>query len=82
MSVLAWIIVGLIAGTLASIAVRGRGRGCLVNIAIGVIGAVIGGWLFSLIGRTGVTGLNLWSVFVAFIGAVLFLVVIRAISRR
>lgn len=82
MSILAWVLVGFIAGTLAAIAIRDFRGGCLLRIAVGVIGAILGGWLFSLIGQTGVTGFNLWSIFVAFVGAVVFLVIVEAVTRR
>lgn len=82
MSILSWIVVGLVAGTLASFAVGGKRRGCLLRIAVGVIGAFIGGWLFSYFGQTGFTGFNLWSVLVSFVGAVLFLMLIQIFTKH
>lgn len=77
---LAWIIVGGIAGWLASQFMR-TSRGLLMNIVVGIVGAIIGGFLFNAVGAAGVTGFNIWSVFVAFIGAVVLLAVLRMISR-
>ncbi len=79
MSVLAWIVLGLIAGFIASKLVNKSGEGVLLDIVLGIVGAVIGGWLFNTFGMAGVTGFNLWSVLVAVIGAVLFLVIYHAI---
>lgn len=81
MSVLAWIILGLIAGFLGSKLVNKRGEGLFLDIVLGIIGAVVGGWLFNFFGATGVTGLNIYSLLVAVIGAVLVLVVYHAIRR-
>jgi uncharacterized membrane protein YeaQ/YmgE (transglycosylase-associated protein family) len=76
---LAWIIVGGIAGWLASMAVHSR-LGLLGDIVVGIVGAFIGGYLFSAIGVAGTTGFNVWSLFVAFIGAVVLLGAIRLLS--
>ncbi len=73
---LAWIIVGAVAGWLASMVVHSR-LGLLGDIVAGIVGALIGGFLFSAVGVSGVTGFNLWSVFVAFVGAVVLLGAIR-----
>jgi uncharacterized membrane protein YeaQ/YmgE (transglycosylase-associated protein family) len=81
MSVLVWIVLGLISGFVASKIVNKTGEGLLLDIALGVVGAVIGGWLFGLFGRSGVTGLNLYSFVVAIVGAVALLVVYHAIRR-
>jgi uncharacterized membrane protein YeaQ/YmgE (transglycosylase-associated protein family) len=81
MSILVWIILGLISGFIASKIVNKSGEGILLDIVLGIIGAVVGGWLFGLLGHTGVTGLNLWSFFVAIIGAIVVLVVYHAIRR-
>jgi uncharacterized membrane protein YeaQ/YmgE (transglycosylase-associated protein family) len=81
MSILAWIVLGLISGFIASKIVNKTGEGILLDIILGIIGAVVGGWLFSLIGHTGVTGLNLYSFLVAIIGAILVLVIYHAIRR-
>lgn len=83
MSILAWVIVGLIAGVLAKYAVPGEGPGGFVgDLVIGIVGAVIGGWIFNALGYAGATGLNLWSIVVAFIGAVILLLILRALTRR
>jgi uncharacterized membrane protein YeaQ/YmgE (transglycosylase-associated protein family) len=80
MSILAWIVLGLIAGFLASAVMRGGGFGIIGDIIVGVVGALIGGFLFSALGSTGVTGFNLWSIFVAFLGACLLIAILRAVS--
>jgi len=81
MSIIAWIVLGLIAGFIGSKLVNKTGEGFFLDIALGIVGAVIGGWLFSLFGMQGVTGLNIYSVIVAVIGAVVFLVIYHAIRR-
>ncbi len=78
---LAWIIVGGIAGWLASMVVHSR-LGLLGDIVVGIVGALIGGVLFNAIGVSGATGFNLWSLFVAFIGAVVLLGLLRLFSRN
>jgi uncharacterized membrane protein YeaQ/YmgE (transglycosylase-associated protein family) len=82
MSFLAWIVLGLLAGFIGSKIVNKTGEGMIMDILLGVVGAVIGGWLFNMIGAAGVTGLNFYSLFVAVVGACLFLVVYHAIARR
>ncbi len=82
MSFLAWIILGLIAGFIGSKIVNKSGEGVLLDIILGIVGAVVGGWLFSLFGAHGVTGLNLYSLLVAVIGAIIVLVVYHALFRR
>jgi uncharacterized membrane protein YeaQ/YmgE (transglycosylase-associated protein family) len=83
MGILAWIIVGLIAGFLAKSVVPGEGPGGLIgDIIVGIVGALIGGWVFQAFGHFGVTGLNLWSILVAFVGAVILLLILRALTRR
>jgi uncharacterized membrane protein YeaQ/YmgE (transglycosylase-associated protein family) len=81
MSIIGWIILGLIAGFIASKIVNKEGQGFFLDIVLGVIGAVIGGWLFGFFGATGVTGFNLYSMFVAIIGAIVVLVVYHAVRR-
>ena len=81
MGILAWIILGGIAGWIAT-ALTGSQEGCLMNIVLGIVGAVVGGFVFSLIGGAPVTGLNLWSIFVAVVGAVIVLVIVRAVRQR
>ena len=82
MSVIGWIILGLIAGFIGSKIVNKTGSGMLMDIVLGVVGAVVGGYLVSLTGTQGVTGLNLWSLLVAVIGAVVVLLVYRAVASR
>jgi len=81
-SVLTWIVLGLIAGFIASKIVSGSGQGLLLDIVLGIVGAVLGGFLFSAIGSTGITGFNLWSVLVATLGAIAVLWAYHAISGR
>jgi uncharacterized membrane protein YeaQ/YmgE (transglycosylase-associated protein family) len=83
MSIIAWIVLGLIAGWLAKMAVPGpEPGGFIATTAIGIVGAVVGGWLFSIFGGGGVNGLNVGSILVAFIGAVVFLFIWKAITGR
>ena len=81
-SILGWIVVGFIAGALATRVTRYSRRGCLFSIIVGIIGALIGGALFSAAGSRGVNDFDLWSILVAFIGAVIFLLLLQAIERR
>jgi uncharacterized membrane protein YeaQ/YmgE (transglycosylase-associated protein family) len=81
MSLLAWVVLGLISGFIGSKIVNRRGEGILLDILLGVVGAVLGGLLANLFGMSGVTGLNLWSVLVAVSGSILLLVGYRAIRR-
>jgi len=82
MSLLAWIVLGLIAGFIASKIVNKRGEGFFLDILLGIIGAVIGGALFGLFGARGVSGLNLHSLIVAVIGAIVVLLIYHAVRRR
>ncbi|HEX4242294.1 MAG TPA: GlsB/YeaQ/YmgE family stress response membrane protein [Steroidobacteraceae bacterium] len=75
MSILAWIILGLIAGFIGSKVVNKRGEGMLLDIVLGIVGAVVGGWLFNRFGMAGVTGFNIYSLIVAVVGAILILVI-------
>lgn len=79
MGILSWILVGLIAGYIASRIVNKRGEGFLRDVLLGIIGALIGGEIFTRLGYAGVTGLNLWSILVAVIGAVILLVIYHAL---
>jgi len=72
----------LIAGFIGSKIVDSQGQGFWLNIALGVIGALVGGFLFSLFGATGVTGLNIWSIIVAVVGAIVVLLVYNALTGR
>jgi uncharacterized membrane protein YeaQ/YmgE (transglycosylase-associated protein family) len=82
MSFIAWIVFGLIAGFIASKIVNRSGEGALLDIALGIVGAVVGGFVFNLVGASGVTGFNVWSLFVAVLGAVILLAVYHAIAGR
>jgi uncharacterized membrane protein YeaQ/YmgE (transglycosylase-associated protein family) len=82
MSVFAWIILGLIAGFIASKIVNSSGQGLLLDMVLGIVGAVVGGYLFTAIGVTGITGFNLYSIFVAIAGACVVLWAYHALSRR
>jgi uncharacterized membrane protein YeaQ/YmgE (transglycosylase-associated protein family) len=82
MSVIGWIVLGLISGFIASKIVNKAGEGVLLDIILGVIGAVVGGWLFHTFGMAGVTGFNLYSMLVAVCGAVVVLVLYHAIAGR
>ncbi|HEV3330600.1 MAG TPA: GlsB/YeaQ/YmgE family stress response membrane protein [Bryobacteraceae bacterium] len=81
MSFLAWIVLGLVAGFIGSKIVNKRGEGLLLDIFLGVVGAIVGGWLVSFFGGAGVTGLNLYSLVVSVVGAIVVLVVFHAIRR-
>lgn len=83
MSIIGWIVLGLIAGFIASHLVNRRGEGLLLDIVLGIVGAIVGGWLFELFGAEGVTGFNLYSMVVAVIGAVVVLFIYHlAVGRR
>ena len=81
MSFFAWIILGLVAGFIGSKIVNKRGEGLVLDLILGIVGAIAGGWLFNTFGASGVTGLNLYSLMVAVVGAVVVLVVYHAIRR-
>lgn len=82
MSILAWIVLGLIAGFIASKIVNKTGEGLLLDIVLGIVGAVVGGFIFNAMGSSGVTGVNLYSLLVAVIGAVVVLLLYHAVVRR
>ena len=81
MSWIAWIVLGLIAGFIGSKIVNKSGEGLILDIGLGIVGAVVGGWLFTFFGATGITGFNLYSIFVAVIGSIVVLVVYHLIRR-
>jgi uncharacterized membrane protein YeaQ/YmgE (transglycosylase-associated protein family) len=81
MSFVAWIVLGLLAGFIGSKLVNRQGEGLILDIVLGIVGAVVGGWLFRSFGSAGVTGLNLYSLLVAVIGAVVVLFVYHAVRR-
>ena len=82
MSIIAWLVLGLIAGFIASRIVNKTGEGLWLDIVLGVVGAELGGWLFSLFGMSRVTGLNLYSLLVAVVGAVILLFIYHQLIRR
>jgi uncharacterized membrane protein YeaQ/YmgE (transglycosylase-associated protein family) len=82
MSIIAWILLGLVAGFISSKIVNHSGQGVIIDIVLGVVGAFVGGFLFNIFGATGVTGLNLWSLVVATLGAIAVLVVKHAVTGR
>ena len=83
MSLIAWIVLGLIAGFIASKIVNKTGVGVLRDIILGIVGSVVGGWLFQTFGMSGVTGVNIYSILVAVVGAIVVLFIYHAlVSRR
>ena len=82
MSIIGWLILGLIAGFIASKIVNKSGEGVIIDIVLGIIGAVVGGYLFVFFGAAPVTGLNIYSMFVAVVGAIVVLFVYHAITGR
>lgn len=82
MSVIAWIVLGLISGFIASKIVNKSGEGFFLDIILGIVGAVVGGYLFQRFGMGGVSGVNLYSILVAVIGAIVVLVIYHAVFRR
>ena len=82
MSIIAWIVLGLIAGFIASKIVNKSGEGLIRDILLGIVGALVGGWLFRAFGMHGVTGVNLYSLLVAVAGAIVFLVVYHLLFSR
>ena len=82
MGILSWLILGLVAGFIASKLVNKTGSGLIMDIVLGVIGAFVGGWIFSFFGHTGVTGLNIGSLIVATLGAVVVMLVYHFLFRQ
>lgn len=82
MSIIGWLVLGLIAGFIASKLTNGSGQGLVMDIVLGVIGAFVGGFLFNTFGASGVTGFNIYSMFVAIIGAVVVLWIYHAVVGR
>ena len=82
MGILSWIILGLIAGFLGSKIVDRQGQGFWLDIALGIVGALVGGFLFDLFGASGVTGLNIYSMIVAVVGSVVVLLIYNALMGR
>jgi uncharacterized membrane protein YeaQ/YmgE (transglycosylase-associated protein family) len=82
MSLLAWIVLGVVAGFIGSKLVNRSGSGLVMDLVLGIVGAVVGGFVFQEFGHAGVSGLNLYSLMVAVIGAVIVLVIYHAVARR
>jgi uncharacterized membrane protein YeaQ/YmgE (transglycosylase-associated protein family) len=82
MGIISWVVLGLIAGFVGSKIVDKQGQGFWLNIALGIVGAILGGFLFDLFGASGVTGLNLWSMIVAIVGSVVVLLIYNAVTGR
>jgi uncharacterized membrane protein YeaQ/YmgE (transglycosylase-associated protein family) len=82
MGIISWIILGLIAGFIGSKIVDRQGQGFWLDIALGVVGALVGGFLFSLFGASGVTGLNIYSMIVAVVGAIAVMLIYNTLSGR
>ena len=82
MGIFSWIILGLIAGFIGSKIVDQQGQGLWLNIALGIVGALVGGFLFSFFGSSGVAGLDLWSTIVAIVGSVVVLLIYNAVTGR
>jgi uncharacterized membrane protein YeaQ/YmgE (transglycosylase-associated protein family) len=82
MTIIGWILLGLISGFVASKIVNHSGEGTLLDIVLGIVGAVVGGFLFNALGSAGVTGFNIWSMFVAVIGAIVVLGIKHALTGR
>ena len=80
MTIVTWIVLGLISGFIASIIVNRSGQGILMDIVLGIVGAIVGGWIFSLVDHSGVTGVNLYSIFVSVIGAIVVLFLYHMLS--
>jgi uncharacterized membrane protein YeaQ/YmgE (transglycosylase-associated protein family) len=82
MGIILWIIFGALVGWIASLIMKTDPRqGAVLNIVVGIVGAVIGGWLMSFFGQTGVTGFNFYSFIVALLGAIVFIVIVKALRR-
>ncbi len=81
MSIITWVVLGLIAGFIASKIVDAQGQGIVLDIILGVVGAFVGGWIFEFFGKAGVTGFNLYSMAVAIVGAIAVLVVYHVVQR-
>lgn len=82
MSVIAWIILGLIAGYIGSKIIDREGKGLWLNMALGIVGAIVGGVIFSAFGGSGVTGVNIYSIIVAVIGSIVVLWIYYALTGR
>ncbi len=84
MGILSWVVVGLLAGWLAGVVVKGGGFGCIGDIVVGVVGALLGGWGASYFFHIGdpISGINVESILIAFVGAVIFVIILRLLGGR
>lgn len=82
MSVISWILLGLIAGFIGSKIVNKSGQGLVMDLVLGIVGAIVGGVIFSVFGATGITGLNIWSLIVAIVGSIVVLWGYHAMTGR
>ncbi len=82
MSVVGWIFLGLVSGFIASHVVNWRGEGCILNVVLGIVGALVGGFIFTGIGGHGVTGFNAYSMLVAVVGAIVVLLLFHVLTGR
>jgi len=82
MGIIAWLVLGLVAGFIASKVVNKTGEGLIMDIVLGIVGAVVGGWLFTRLGYAGVTGFNIYSMLVAVVGAIVVLLIYHFVVRR
>ena len=82
MSIIGWLVLGLISGFIASKIVNKTGEGLLLDIVLGIVGAVVGGYIFTIVGAAPVTGFNIYSMFVAVVGAIVVLLIYHALFRR
>jgi uncharacterized membrane protein YeaQ/YmgE (transglycosylase-associated protein family) len=82
MGIVSWIVLGLIAGFIGSKIVDRQGQGFWLDIALGIVGALVGGFLFSLFGASGVTGLNIYSMIVAVVGAIVVMLIYNTLTGR
>ena len=82
LTIITWLIIGLVIGAVAHLLVPGRQRiGIILTVLIGIVGALVGGFIFNALGHSAASGINLYSIFVAFIGAVVVLVIYHAVTR-
>ena len=82
MGIIAWLVLGLIAGFIASKIINKSGEGLIIDIVLGIVGAFVGGFVFTKLGYAGVTGFNIYSAFVAVVGAIIVLLLYHLIVRR
>ncbi len=81
MGIIAWLVLGLLAGFIGSKIVNKTGEGMLMDILIGIVGAALGGWIAGFFGFNGVTGLNIPSLIIAVVGSIVLLLIYRAVRR-